>query len=168
MLSEGREYMPKLSNIIDNIVLNLNLVKNESIDVKLGRADFENWIPFEFDFCIEERETYVYPEEQGAMFSLEDIKRMLLGFESIIKEKSEKREVKRFSWGPTENYFSIDLYETYEDNDINVELWIVVGELTQGKSYGYNRGFRFEVSLDELKCFTKDLRDQLSYCIDSK
>jgi hypothetical protein len=153
--------MPKLMNVHNNIVLELNLIRNKCFDVKEGRADFENWIPFEFVFSIDEKEVYTYQEEQEATFSLEDISRMLSGFESIIKEKLEKRELKSFSWGPIENYFSLNIYETFEENEINIELWIVVGELTQGKSYGYSRGFRFVISIDALNSFAMELKEQL-------
>lgn len=158
--------MPKLINIENNVVMEINLVKNERFDVKIGRDDFENWIPFVFNFIIEKKEMYSYTEERGATFSFEDIKFMLTRFESVIKDKSEGIELKRLGWGPIENYFSIDLYETYEENKVNVDLWISVGELTLGKSYGYDRGFNFVVTTDSLKTFIEGIKEQFKVLVE--
>ena len=154
--------MPKLKNIHNNIVLEINLLKNERFDVKVDRDDFENWIPFELGLYIESSEKYIYPKEDGSTFSLEDLKRMALLFESIIKDKSEKKDIKRVQWGPTEYYFAMYLYDTYEENEINIEFWIIVGELTKGKSHGYDRGFQFSVSVEALRNFLRGLQEQLS------
>ncbi|NLK98240.1 MAG: hypothetical protein GX272_09245 [Epulopiscium sp.] len=158
--------MPKLINTENNIVMELNLVKNERFDVKIGRDDFENWIPFVFDFIIEKIEVYSYTEESIASFSIEDIKIMITRFESVIKDKSEGIELKRLGWGPIENYFSIELYETYEENRVNVDLWISVGELTLGKSSGYDRGFSFEVTIDSLKTFIEGIKEQFKVLVE--
>lgn len=152
--------MPKLINTENNVVMEINLIKGERFDVQIGRADFENWIPFVFNFVIEKIEMYSYAEERGATFSLEDIKIMITRFESVIKDKSEGIELKRLGWGPIENYFSIDLYETHEENKVNIDLWISVGELTLGKSYGYDRGFSFVVTTDSLKTFIEGIKTQ--------
>jgi len=71
------------------------------------------------------------------------------------------------SWGPIENYFSLHFYETYEDNEINIELWIIMGVLTEGKSHGYNRGFDFVVTLDSLEKFLTEFKGRLSMLLNS-
>lgn len=158
--------MPKLINDENNIILEINLVKGELFDVEIDRDDFENWIPFVFNFIIEGKEFYSYEEESGSTFSFYEIKRMITGFESIIKDKCNRIELKRFDWGQIENYFSISLYETYEENLIGFELWIYVAPLTNGKSHGYDRGFDFLVTIDSLKAFIEEIKEQLSTLVE--
>lgn len=157
----GIVYLPKLTNIHGNVILELDLIKNKHFDVNKGRESFENWIPFVFSLRIADNEEYSYPKWMGATFSLEDISLLIAQLGSAINLKNTKKLVPLF-WGPTENYFSLKFYDTYEENEIYIDLWLMMGELTQGKTYGYNKGFRFAVSLNNLEKFTIQLKKQLT------
>lgn len=163
----GGERMPILINREENVVLELNLIKNQRFDVKKERPYFENWIPFEFILRIEDSEEYSYSKQSGATFSVEDINLLIKRIESAISLKSNKKEIVRLSWGPIENYFSLHFYETYEDNQINIELWVMMAELTEGESHGYNRGFDFVVTLDSLEKFLIGFKEQLTMLLNS-
>lgn len=157
--------MVKLTNRENNIVMEINLIKDERFDVEADRPDFENWIPFTFDFTVEEKEIYSYTEEHGATFSAEDIKFMITRFERAIEDKSKGIELKRIGWAPIEMYFNMELYESYKQNEICFEIWITVGTLTDGKSQGYNRGFEFFVTTEALKSFVDEMKKELEVLV---
>lgn len=157
--------MAKLTNKENNIVIELNLIKGERFDVEIGRNDFENWIPFTFNLTVEGKEVYSYTEENYATFSMQDIKFMITRFECAIEDKSKGIELKNIGWAPIEMYFNIELYETYEENEIGFEIWIRVAPLTNGKSRGYERGFDFSVTTDSLKSFIEEIKEQFEVLV---
>ena len=157
--------MAKLTNKENNIVMEINLIKGERFDVEIDRNDFEDWIPFTFDFTVEEKEVYSYTEEHHATFSMEDIKFMITRFECAIEDKSKGVELKRVGWALIEMYFNMELYEPYEENKVGFEIWISVGPLTNGKSHGYSRGFDFWVTTDSLKSFIDGIKEQFEVLV---
>ena len=152
--------MSKLYNTENNISLEINLLNNNSLDIEVSRADFENWIPFEFLLHVEEEE-YNYLSEAKATFSLYELKNLIFNFEESINRKNNGISVKRYEFCSSEGYFDIIVSDPLEENLLSIELWINIGSLTNGKSFGYNKGFRFDVQLDYFISFTASMKQQL-------
>lgn len=156
--------MAKLQNKENNIYLNINLLNNNYLDIQLSRQDFENWIPFEFIFNIEGKE-YIYEPEMGSTFSLYEVQNLITKFEQISEAKLCKKSFEKFEFSSSECYFDIVVYDPLEDNEIYIELWINIATISNGKSSGFDKGFRFVVTLDSFLQFTNDLKIQLKKII---
>lgn len=153
--------MPRIMNTEKNILLEVNLLSNPYLDIDFSREDFENWIPFDLNICIEE-ERYSYNPESGATFTLYELSSLITQLNNIIKLKSEKSEIKKVLFSSSEGYFDLTIYDPLEENLVGLEVWINMGTLTQGKSCGYNKGIQFDAQLKEIKVFTEQLTEQLN------
>lgn len=152
--------MPKLTNVQKKVLLEINLLKNEFLDIEPSRSDSENWIPFELNLIIE-NERLAYESKDGATFSCLEIKNMITSIDEIIQLKSNNRNFKRYEFSTSECYFDLVFYDPFEENEVYMELWINIGALTKGQLYGYDKGYRFVVSLDGIMEFTNALRLQM-------
>lgn len=152
--------MPKIINAEGNISIEINLIKNEYLDIEESRDDFENWIPFEFELVAGE-EKYSYSSEAGATFSLYEIKNFISNVDTIIQAKMNNSTFERYVFCSSECYFDLELSDPLEKNQVSADIWINLGSLTKGKTYGYDKGFRFDINLDTLKLFINTLKQQL-------
>ncbi|MCI1695605.1 WapI family immunity protein [Aneurinibacillus aneurinilyticus] len=153
--------MADLINDEKNIRLTLNLKKNGFLDIEHSREDFENWIPFELVLSAE-NETYSYLEQRGATLSLYETKNLIKNLEKIVRLKSSYLDIEKYEFSSSETYFELIFDETYEENLVYIELWINMGSYSGGKSFGYDKGFRFVVMLSDLKDFCDELKTQLN------
>lgn len=152
--------MPKINNIEGNISIEINLIKNEFLDIEESRNDFENWIPFEFEL-VTEGDKYSYVSEVGATFSIYEIKNFISNVDTIIQAKMNNLTFERYVFCSSECYFDLELSDPLEENQVSADIWINLGSLTNGKTYGYSKGFRFDMNLDTLKLFINLLKQQL-------
>lgn len=152
--------MALISNNEKNIRFEINLLKNEYLDLMESRTDFENWVPFElyFDNGVD---SLGYLVGDGATFSYYEVKSMLAHFEEIIILKSNGRGFEKYEFSSSQRYFDLVLYDPLEENEIFIELWINIGTMTNGEVYGYDKGYRFVVSLDSMSSFSNELRKQI-------
>ncbi|BCJ92675.1 hypothetical protein acsn021_02440 [Anaerocolumna cellulosilytica] len=153
--------MPKIVNKEKNVILELNLLNNTYLDIDFLREDFENWIPFDFALYVE-NEIYRYPPENGATFTLYELRNLITQLNKIIILKKEKLEIEKYLFSSLEGYFDLILYDPLEEDALSLEVWINMGTLTEGKSYGYNKGFQFDAELKQVKEFTKQLTEQFN------
>ncbi len=158
--------MAKMSNTENNISFIINLLNNNSLDIKRTRDNCENWIPFEL-FLNVDGEEYNYSSEARATFTLFELRRLLNGLQELISRKQKGHTIEKFEFYSSEAYFDIIFYDPLEENMISVEVWIKIGTYTNGKSFGYNKGFQFEVYLDNLEAFTAEMKEQLERIISS-
>ena len=157
------------------IVLEINLKKNNDFDFCPNRADYLNWIPFEFILQIGENESYVYPEAFGATFSLEELKYFFRGIEILIQEIKSKdpddekildpsKPTKVFRFYTLETYFGIEFVDGY-GGLIGVSVWVTIGLIPNWEGSGFKRGFSYTVNLVDLEKFKDELQKQLSLMI---
>lgn len=152
--------MPKIFNTEKNISLEVNLLNNAFLDIDSSREPFENWIPFEFSLHIEEEE-YNYLSEAGATFTLYELRNCISNFEDAIDKKKNGFKAERYEFCSSEGHFDIIISDPLEENLLSFEIWINIGSLTNGESFGYNKGFRFDVQLDNFIFFTLNIKQQL-------
>ncbi|HCC07102.1 MAG TPA: hypothetical protein DEP72_02895 [Clostridiales bacterium] len=152
--------MPRICNIENNIIFEINLLKNDYLDVDLSRDDFENWVPFQLLLKVE-KEEYSYKKESGATFSLYELKKLIKNIQELVVNKKSGCEVDRFEFSSAEAYFDIIFIDSKEEDSIILEVWINVGSLTNGELYGYDKGFRFVVYIKDLEKFTTGIHEQL-------
>ncbi|MFJ6207367.1 hypothetical protein [Lysinibacillus sp. NPDC092081] len=158
--------MANLINEEKNILFSLSVMKNEYLDFAYEREDFENWIPFTFSFDVE-NESFCYSEERGSTLTLYEIRNLLSSIEDIVNEKVANSEIERSEFSSSECYFDLIFYDTYEPNLVYIEVWINIGSYSDGDSYGYDKGFRFVVSVDRLKSFKNELTQQLNLLVNN-
>lgn len=152
--------MPKMYNTEENILLQINLLNNQFLDIELSRSDDENWIPFEF-FLRVEGEEYSYLSQVGATFTLYELRKLILNLWNVIDKKRNGYTIERYGFYCFERYFDIIVKDPLEENLISLEVWINMGAFTGGESFGYNRGFEFDVYLSDIELFMNDLKNQL-------
>jgi len=157
------------------IELEINLVKkDQNFDYCPYRADYLNWIPFEFRFQIGEHESHVYPADYGATFSFEELKyffpRMDTFFEkiSLIDPKSEKAWEERLevNYFTMECYFGLD-FNFLVESPMDITVWIT-SLIPNSNKDGVKRGFQYVVDVDDAKTFITDLKTQLKDLITNR
>lgn len=151
--------MPRLNNIENNILLEINLLNNSFLDISDTRGDFENWIPFEFILDVE-GDIYSYNDNIGATFTVYEIKNLISNFESIIKGKKNSSSVEEFEFYSCEGFFEMIVSDPLEENQVSISIWINIGIMTGGETYGYDKGFRFDIPLSSLISFSDELKQQ--------
>lgn len=153
--------MAKISNTEKNISLEVNLLNNTFLDIDLSRENFENWVPFEFSLHVEE-EKYIFLSDAGATFTLYELRNCISNFQDVIDRKKNELKAERYEFYSSEGYFDIIISDPLEENLLSVEIWINIGLLTNGVSFGYNKGVRFDVQLDDFIYFTQNIKQQLN------
>src|SRR5699024_139716 len=153
--------MATLVNNEKNVKVMLNLLANSFLDLERNREDFENWIPFELLLYVE-KERYGYLEENGATLTLYEINNLIFSFDKIVNEKYNNQNIEKYEYSSSEGLFELIVHETYADDQVYIEMWINMGTYSNGMSFGYDKGFRFVVSVTELEDFTSGLKSQLN------
>ncbi|MDQ0224428.1 WapI family immunity protein [Metabacillus niabensis] len=153
--------MAVLINDEKNVKMTLNFIANRFLHYEDSREDFENWIPFELLLTVE-KESYEYLEKRGATFTLLEAKNLINNLDKIVSEKSGNLNIEKYQFSSSEGFFELAVDETYEDDQVYIELWINVGTYSDGRSFGYDKGFRFVVSVSVLEDFSVGLKSQLN------
>lgn len=157
--------MAKLINDERNIVLEINLINDERVDIDNSRPDYQNWIPFEFKINIQD-EILEYSPMVALTFSIGELKYLTKELCKIISIKEQKQQLtKSFEYTSSEYLFDITLYETGEIELIYVDMWFDMGSLTNGQVFGFSKGIRFLVRVEDLKKFNDELNKQLKKII---
>jgi hypothetical protein len=171
---KGDIYMPTLKDYYSRsvsldtkITWELNLVKNKMFDYCPKREDYLNWIPFEFILKIGENESYIFPKECGATFSLVELKSLFAGMEDLFREIKARdvtieEEFKKdlfFDLCTLETYFNVKFFDGYEGL-MGVQVWVEMGLIPNSNQGGFKRGFDFTASLIEVEQFISELKGQ--------
>lgn len=153
--------MPIIRNLEKNLFLEINLIINNSLDLKMDRADFMNWIPFEFRLDFD-KEVISFSKEVVTVFSVKELKYLIENLYRIVQIKSNKNLIESsFEYVNSENLFEMILYETGEENQVYCDLWFNLGSLTNGKIFGFSKGIRFVSDIGYLDNFTMELEKQM-------
>jgi hypothetical protein len=163
--------MAELTNVHGgNVVLRLRLLRNKWLDVRLGRDDGENWIPFEFSLRVDE-ELYEYPPEAGVTFTVHETRELLTHLSSIVAHKLAAKEFEtsfeKYEYYNLERNLGLVLEDALDEGWITIEVWLMIEDVSLGQYSGYDKGFRFVVSVDALAKFTQGLEEQLQAIIGS-
>jgi len=148
--------MAKLTNREENIDLTIELLVNDSTDWELNRDDWENWVAFSLKLKVCD-EFYEYAPEHKATLSVSELSRLLKNLMKIVDDKKNLGKIEYYEFYTLERYFDLKINEPLELDEVEVELWLIEGELTNGKVYGFERAFCFLVVLAELEKFVNDL-----------
>ena len=148
--------MAEIKNIEGNVKIEICLIRNEMFDYDSQRSDFENWIPFVLSITLPNRCSKI-DEDAKAVMTVYELKNLIHGFEKIMRYL-ENRENYNYNYRNSESYFEINLESVIEDNVLEMELWINVGNQTKGKFYGFDEGIRIVIKKDDLVAFINDLR----------
>lgn len=156
--------MPIIRNIEKNVMFKLDLLNNRYLDIKKERTDFENWIPFILRLKVGDK-VYNYSEEQGATFTIYEIKNLITKLENIVALKENSLEFNRYEFSSSEGYFDFVIYDPLEANEVYIEIWINIGLNTEGAMIGYDDGVRFVTTIECLDCFKNELKNQLQQMV---
>lgn len=157
--------MAIIKNIEKNAMFELELLSNRYLDIKKGRTNFENWIPFILKLTTYDK-VYEYSEEQGATFTLFEIKDFITKLEDIVKLKEQNLEITRYEFSSSEGYFDFIIYDTLEENEAYIEIWMNTALNSEGVIFGYDEGVRVVITLDCLNYFKNELKNKLYKILD--
>lgn len=153
------------------IVFSLELIKSKNLVYEKDQADYLNWFPCDFRLYVENK---LYSFFECPILSLEGLKNLLKIFGDIVEEKevffrsvNSNIEFKTFEYCATEGEFTIIFKNTndeYEEEIVETTLWLNAAYYA-GDSVGYYQGFRFFVSLKDLKIFGINIQNQLDELI---
>jgi len=171
ILTDGFRKEHEFPDLYVPIELEINLTKNHKMfDFCPNREDYLNWIPFEFRFQIGDNESYIYPKEFGATFSLEELKRWIKNLEELFVKIAKREQLSGEDYYKdrgTVEFYALETYFILEFSDetggiIGTTVWIEMGLIPiPGEEGGLRRGFRFTIDLKDLKKFTSELKKQL-------
>jgi hypothetical protein len=175
ILTEGFRGEHPFPELYTPIELEINLLKNHRrFDFCPNREDYLNWIPFEFRFQIGDNESYIYPKEFGATFSLEELKRWIENLDELFIKIAKREQLAsedyikdrgRVEFYALETYFNLE-FSDETGGAIGTTLWIEMGLIpVPGEEGGIKRGFRFTTALKDLKKFVAELKTQLDTII---
>lgn len=142
-----------LSNIEKEISFEIKLVNNEMLDIDKERDEFENYIPFNIirkDRGIEK----LYFNNEAPTFTIGELKTLFKNISRILSTKKENLEMQRFEYMNSEGYFEINIYDTFEKNEIYIEIWINGGY--SGHS-SYDKGYKFVSEINQVESFIDKL-----------
>lgn len=153
------------------IVFYFDLIISEHLIYKSNQADYLNWFPCDFKLCVEEK---VYSFLDYPTLSFEGLKNFMSIFENILEEKRKYSdephknvEFRTFEYCATEGEFCIALENAKDNVDkdiVEVTVWMNAAYY-DGASAGYYQGFRFYVSLEDLKVFLINIQNELEEII---
>jgi len=155
------------------IELDINLVKNRRFIYDANDPAYRNWIPFEFRLQVGDNEVYEYPEEFGATFSMEELNNWFLAMDRLFEQIPIRKqtgisfldsEPLLFKFFTLETYFGMD-FEDAGDDMISVTVWIIMSMLPNSNSVGFERGIRYGATMEEVKIFMAELKNELDCLI---
>lgn len=153
--------MASLQNTEKNIVLSIDLVRNEYLDYQSERPDYMNWIPFQL-FLKTSEGIVSYNSEVIQTFSVKEFKYLISSLRDVCEVKFSNNFLEEpFEYISSENLFELLIHETKEKDSVYVDLWFNLGSLTNGDIFGYSKGYRFDVTVLELSNFVLELERQL-------
>lgn len=153
-----------IKNVEKNVKMTFNFISNQFLDIINSREKFENWIPFELILTVE-NERYEYLEDKGATLNLCEINDLIRTLDQIVNTKSNNKIIEKYHFSSLKGFFELIVDETYEKEMVYIEIWINIGTYSDGKTYGYDKGFRFVVSVPVFKNFCSELKAQLNSLI---
>lgn len=159
--------MAELTNPDKNIFFRLELWRNAFLSLDHTRPSSESWIPFSLSLAIGGQERHAYPESTGATLSLFETRNLIELLECIVQRKSDGQTIETFDFYSSEGFFELIVYDNFEPDSVSVAIWINMGTLSEGQSYGYDQGYRFDVELHEMRKFIVGLRYQLQDIVGS-
>lgn len=156
--------MPELHNRSGNLLVYISLLQTEGRDIAPGRPDYENWVGYTLVARVED-EVYEYPASRAAALSVYEIRELVSRLQQVAQLKAAGRPYEesfvRYEYLSSGGYFGLTVEDPLDPEEITIELWLAMGALTHGTHVGYDRGFRFEVSLTEFERFVGHLEAEL-------
>jgi hypothetical protein len=157
--------MPRILNSESNVIIEINLMDNPSLDLDKHREEFMNWIPFELKLSAGDM-FLTYSEDILPSFSVKELRYLFDNLNKIIELKSNNNLIEvPFEYTSSENLFDLIIYETGEKNLVYIDFWLNMGSLTNGTIFGFSKGIRFICTLDIFRNFVNEFEEQFIYIL---
>lgn len=151
--------MASITNLERNLELDISLKVGDMSDYYLQKNKYESWVPFTLCLYLPDRHSMIR-EDINAEMTVFEIEHLVCGIKDVLAHL-ERQENYVYVYNSSESYFELKLEVISEDNVVEVEVWINVGNQTNGKIFGFDEGARFITDKVELAVFlekfTKDL-----------
>lgn len=128
--------------------------------VDTSKPDVENWLPVIYKVIAFE-ESYSVISDINPTLNLFEVKNMLDKFKHVINAKISGANFNRVEISTYEFYYEIELFDPNEEDEVGVTIWLFEATRTNGELNGFDRGFRFYVSLEVLISFTNHLEQEI-------
>lgn len=150
--------MAKIINLERNLQLEIQLKSNDMLDIDPERSDNENWVPFTLCLDLPDRHSAIQ-ENVKATMTISEIKDLIYGIENVKAYMDGKGDC-IYTFDSSESFFGLRFESIPEDDVIEIELWINVGNQTDGKIFGFDEGVRFVVSIETINDFLMSLKEE--------
>ena len=152
----GGKKLAKIINLERNLEFKIYLRNNTIFDYNSERNDYENWIPFLLHLVLPTR-IITIDENMKATMTIFELKNLIQGLENILEYLNNQKNF-LYKFVNSESFFELNVESIPEDNVIEFELWINIGNQTGGKIYGFDEGVRFISTKKELDNFLVDVK----------
>ena len=141
----------KIQGIEENIYIELKL-----LNLKLEKSLFESFIPFELAINIRE-EKYEFKKDLYMTFTQYEVLTLIKKLKRSLINFFGYRNFIDIFFNSSESYFDLNILYGEAFDEIEVEIWLNLASLTNGKINGYNKGYRFVTDVEKIGKFTKAL-----------
>ena len=161
--------MPILNNSEGDICWNLDLIRDEIIDINTTDTETQNSIPFYFSLNVRDK-MYEF-QENKTYFHADEINVITKGLNNIIhiiKEENDesltKERFEPFYYICDRSLFEFKVYDGGKDQ-VEIELWLNSKYVTK---FVHDNGITFHVDIDELEEFSNTLMKQYQELLQRK
>lgn len=130
---------------------------------------YEEWIPFTLTFETDGKKLIDYKRANNPQVSFLEVKLWVERVDNFII-KIKETDYSNFdfanntnfvvSFFSSEAYFELIFKDAYEYM-VEIELWVTMGEYTDGKSTGYSKGYQFTSNIQNIQNFINSISLQL-------
>jgi hypothetical protein len=150
--------MATLFNIEHNVSFEIGFYPTSKDFNNFLKSDLDEWINFNLSFTTPCRKIILKNSDKATLSACE-INNLLRIIESSLLIKS--KEVLRFCC--IERYFDIDIEFLEVDDIFQFTIYFNMGAVTNGDIYGFDEIYRFNLSIDTLEKFHKELSIYFRY-----
>jgi hypothetical protein len=144
--------MATLFNTDHNIIFEINFDPPSKDFSDFLKSDLDEWIIFNLKFTSPFRKISIKSSNR-AMLSAFEVNHLLKTIELSLRKKSNEI----FHFCCIERYFDFDIEFLEVDDIFEFTIYFNLGAVTNGEIYGFDEIYRFNLSIDTLEKFHKDL-----------
>lgn len=157
--------MAVLQNDEKNVKIEIELLNNHFLDFEPNRSSGENWIPFTFQI-IYGKHQYCFNKAQNPTFSFLELETWMSRVQEQCKNHKSKKTFETIEFYTVDAYFEIDLYDVLEVDELGLDCWINMAELSMGELFGWDEGVRCVIFREDLLKFIQELEKEFHQILD--
>lgn len=152
----------KIQGIEENMYIELKL-----LELKIEESLYESYILFELFLSIgNEKEEFT--KDLNMTFSQYEVLYLIKNLKRSLTNFLRFNEFKDIFFNSSEAYFELNILYGGALDEIEVEIWLNLASLTNGKITGYDKGYRFVTDVKEIEKFMLELEQNYYHILKIK